>query len=447
MIAEVLAAVERGESVIATLASKKPLGSWKQAQVERATAEQVRRWAEDPAVTGFAVVTGAVSSLVVLDFDGPRGNRLLGQIGLEPHVRTPRDRHHLRIEHPGHRVGTQNSKITKLLEQKYPGLDIRADGGYAIEWGSSEHGPYETLRALDELVPISALPEELAFALGLTSNGCKIPKGQRHKKLHEIASAMRGRGEGADAILAELRRVNKRDCEVPEDDSELRYLAADVEKRYGGGAQTLESLLGFDKVDVSVLAVRVFGKGARATVEVDVSNGEMLTWDTVREMLRPANLAAEVVACTGATPNLTIAQCMRAVALMRELAAITKTMTDNEIAVEWGLDYLQESELISLNMLDQQQRWAAFSRLGGAEGRTVLKHLDGSRFVRCGWFRAYVREIDPTISQNSVNARMLRVGWSRRATHGRIKATAPGRPAVLGWNFWTVPEGWGEDDG
>jgi hypothetical protein len=39
---------------------------------------------------------------------------------------------------------------------------------------------------------------------------------------------------------------------------------------------------------------------------------------------------------------------------------------------------------------------------------------------------------------------MLRVGWQKRGVSGRIKASAPSRPASLGWNFWTVPAGWEE---
>ena len=64
-LAAVLAAVERGESVIAVNGSKKPWYPWKRYQETRATADEVRAWAKDRRCSGFAVVTGAISGLVV----------------------------------------------------------------------------------------------------------------------------------------------------------------------------------------------------------------------------------------------------------------------------------------------------------------------------------------------------------------------------------------------
>jgi hypothetical protein len=111
-------------------------------------------------------------------------------------------------------------------------------------------------------------------------------------------------------------------------------------------------------------------------------------------------------------------------------------------------------------MDDQQERWDAFSELNRrdpvaaarsegtsvAQACMVLRHLDGTRFVRAGWFRAHVRQEDVTVSPQEIATRMARVGWRRRGDEGWIKATRPGFREVLRWRFYLVPADW-EDDG
>ena len=77
-----------------------------------------------------------------------------------------------------------------------------------------------------------------------------------------------------------------------------------------------------------------------------------------------------------------------------------------------------------------------------AAASVVLRHLDGGRLVRAGWFYPWVRAHESTISRQALAPRMARVGWKRPGSSGRIKATAPDRAATLGWNFWIVPEAW-----
>lgn len=224
-------------------------------------------------------------------------------------------------------------------------------------------------------------------------------------------------------------------------------------------AETLSAILDLESQDVSVLQIRTFGHGSRAAVEIVLSNNEVMSFDSIRDMTRPANLAAELVACTGATPKLTGARAIQVASLVRKLADAQKTMSDNEIAVEWGSSYLQSSDVVDLDMDDQGQRWAAFSHLEQhnptikvketgitiAAASIVLRHLDGARFVRTGWFFQHVRTLDIGISQSMLATRMTRIGWVRRAATGRIKATAPRGGEFLAWSFWTVPAGWEHD--
>jgi len=145
--------------VLPVRADKRPaIPSWKQFQQERVSVAQVEEWARQIKPRAWAVVTGAISGVIVLDFDGDTGNQTIKKLGLAPHVRTGSGGHHVYIEHPGFRVATLNGKTKEQLAELYPGLDIRADGGYAIFSGSTQAGPYKWLRppepeAFDSLPP------------------------------------------------------------------------------------------------------------------------------------------------------------------------------------------------------------------------------------------------------------------------------------------------------
>jgi hypothetical protein len=61
--------------------------------------------------------------------------------------------------HPGVPVKTMNARSAKAW--KWPGLDIRGDGGYAIAAGANQTGPYVQLRDFADLDQFDSLPEEL----------------------------------------------------------------------------------------------------------------------------------------------------------------------------------------------------------------------------------------------------------------------------------------------
>lgn len=161
----VMTAAERGWSVFPVGLDKRPLGRWKQYQDRRPTRDDLRTFAtRNPAA--WAVITGKVSKLLILDFDGDDGNRLLKALNLKPHVRTGSGGAHVYFEHPGWTVPTLNSKSSKELNKRWAGLDIRADGGYAVFWGQNHNGRYRWLRKAD-LEPLSILPADLRQFLHL----------------------------------------------------------------------------------------------------------------------------------------------------------------------------------------------------------------------------------------------------------------------------------------
>lgn len=160
------AAFKLGWSIIPVALDKRPLiGSWKEYQEHPPTGKQIGEWLKLDAA-GWAVITGAVSKIVIIDFDGEQGRDTLAALNLDPHVKTGSGGYHVYVQHPGFKVKTLNSKSKRDLGKKYPGLDIRGDGGYAVFCGRNRAGEYEWLRPM-EPDPIDVLPKELARYLGL----------------------------------------------------------------------------------------------------------------------------------------------------------------------------------------------------------------------------------------------------------------------------------------
>lgn len=146
---------------------KRPLVGWKPYQGHAPTPEQVNGWQElHP--SAWAVVTGAVSAVVVLDFDGEEGARTMRGLGLSPHVRTGSGGFHAYVQHPGGRIKTTNENNAAELAARWPGMHVKGDGGYAIAFGRNRTGAYEWVGP-DEFHPWDSLPAELRAALLPTS--------------------------------------------------------------------------------------------------------------------------------------------------------------------------------------------------------------------------------------------------------------------------------------
>ncbi|GCE06127.1 bifunctional DNA primase/polymerase [Dictyobacter aurantiacus] len=148
--------------------------AWKAFQKRRASAQEITHWEHQYAPAAWGVITGELSKVLILDFDGLEGQQTLGQLGLDPHVRTGSGGYHVYFHHPGWPVPTINSKTTHELGRSWPGLDIRADGGYAAFCGRSASGPYTWLRD-PEPEALTCLPEDLRAFLGLLAARGEVP--------------------------------------------------------------------------------------------------------------------------------------------------------------------------------------------------------------------------------------------------------------------------------
>jgi hypothetical protein len=222
----------------------------------------------------------------------------------------------------------------------------------------------------------------------------------------------------------------------------------------GEELERLAELLGLPLVGVEITDVKMFGQGAGASIDICLSNGETMSFQSIREMVRPQYLIAELVACAGATPELKQPQAVQVVKLARTLAERVQLDSEDATSREWGVEFLQQNETIDFAVDNQAERWRAFELLSDrdpwhgdgtfASACIALRDTSGARFVRSEWFLRYVRSMVPRETPASLRTRMARVGWERRGSEGRIKATAPGRAATLRWAFWIVPAGWGE---
>src|ERR1017187_388844 len=153
-----------GLSVIPAGPDKAPCVKWKQYQTERPSADQLRAWDAKlrPAVWG--ICTGPVSGRVVIDFDGAAGEATRANVfvNLEPHVRTPSGGSHIHVACPPFAMKTLNCKTSKDAPwaREFPGVDIRAGGGFEALIGSTDKGTYQIVRDPPVPYPWEVVPAE-----------------------------------------------------------------------------------------------------------------------------------------------------------------------------------------------------------------------------------------------------------------------------------------------
>lgn len=125
--------LERGWSVIPVRErEKRPAVPWKLFQTERVSEKTLHEWYRRSPDNNVAIVTGALSGLVVMDVDPRHGGKeslrkLEGEHGKLPDTMesvTGGGGRHLYFAHPGGVVGNRAN-----IE---PGIDLRGDGGCIV---------------------------------------------------------------------------------------------------------------------------------------------------------------------------------------------------------------------------------------------------------------------------------------------------------------------------
>lgn len=143
---EALVMLEHGWSLIpvnngqGAKKEKVPLVKWREYQDEPAQELQVEYWGEKFPDAYVGVITGAHSGFVIVDCDTDDAAAFANENGVWSPIRVKTRRgRHLIFQHPrdgrrfGPRVGSQS---TGLDWPKFPGLDFRGDGSYAVAFNA-----------------------------------------------------------------------------------------------------------------------------------------------------------------------------------------------------------------------------------------------------------------------------------------------------------------------
>ena len=235
-----------------------PVGfEWAEYQQQPASADVRRDWERRYPHCNWALVTGAVSGIIALDWDKAKGRELRKEKNVYggPASITPRGGFHTLHRHPGHIV----KNGVRLIRGEKPedgGLDVRGDGGYilippsvfdgkAYKW---EVGPWvvdvpplpEWVNALlqktTEPVPTVALMEGTAEADGLPPG---VGEGQRNHTTAQLAGRYIGKGLSPEETYSILARWNLKN-HPPLSDGELRATIFNIARREREKTPTIE---------------------------------------------------------------------------------------------------------------------------------------------------------------------------------------------------------------
>src|SRR2546425_22943 len=239
--------IGRGWSIIPIRpGDKRPLVRWEEFQLRRPLEEEARGWFRTRPDAGIGVVTGAISSLVVIDLDLRHG----GDVGLEDlerqHARLPitvecrtgGGGRHLYFAHPG---GLIRNKVGLA-----PGVDLRGDGGYVVAPPSVHssgvryawvegHGPESmAIAPLPDWVLRRAVEEPsrrrhpVAYWRRRVSDG--VSAGERNNTIASLAGHMLRQGVDITMVMELLLCWNRVRCRPPLADEEVATVVASISR-------------------------------------------------------------------------------------------------------------------------------------------------------------------------------------------------------------------------
>jgi hypothetical protein len=231
--------------------SKRPLIAWTALQTRAADESEIHDWFRRWPGANIAVVTGALSGLVVLDIDPGHGGadslaELEGRHGPLPdsvEAITGGGGRHLYFRHPGAVVHNRAGLA--------PGIDVRGDGGMVVappsvhpsgrtyEWKASHlpgTRPPAVLPAwlLAELRPDAiARGHPVGYWRELVRDG--VPEGRRNNTVASLTGHLLWHGVDADVAKELLCCWNRLRCRPPLADEEVARTVDSIIKRHGGG--------------------------------------------------------------------------------------------------------------------------------------------------------------------------------------------------------------------
>ena len=261
------------------------------------------------------------------------------------------------------------------------------------------------------------------------------------------------------ALISEARRRHG-ETKGERADYVKRTIAA-ARKKVGYPAQSPAAILerltkDLHAAQVGLTVVDVRASGNRMAIVF--SDGTELT-ARAEQIAMASRLGAELATTIGIATDLSTLQARRVAALVRRYAGRTNEAREQEQAITWGIEFLQLAETRPFDFTDQRSKFGTWrelddhdpddktsSRSAEAYARKSIVAVDnttGIRYVRAGWFQEYVRRTGATQQPADVLGLMVDVGWQRKGSKGRIKATDPsGLHDPVRVPFYLVPAGW-----
>jgi hypothetical protein len=212
---------------------------------------QVKAWWRQWPDANIGMPTGAVTKRIVVDTDPRNGGpedreEFIRDFGPIPdgaaEVITGGGGRHVHL-------GWDGGPVPKALA---PGFDLKAHGGYVLLppslHASGKRYEVDGLNGARALLSPAPAPDWLKKAISAARNGAnrraktkaapageRWPEGERNNRLTSVAGTMRRRGLSHEAIQAALLEENRRRCDPPLPEDEVRTIAASV-ARYEPGA-------------------------------------------------------------------------------------------------------------------------------------------------------------------------------------------------------------------
>ena len=223
---------------------KKPLVAWKHLTTHAQSADDKAAVLEHGAPGNDGIITGEVSNLIVLDIDGPEGEKSIEgkHIPRTWTVRTPHGVHYY-------------FRWTKELEQRTTtraglceGVDVRGDGGYVVFYGWSIAPNLAPLASAPQwLVDLLPKKESREVSAGVVVKLEGIREGNRNQSFASLAGALRARGFSVDEMYA-LLEPKAKEVDFPLDELRAvcnsigRYPAPEAPRLEGQG-ESIEAFL------------------------------------------------------------------------------------------------------------------------------------------------------------------------------------------------------------
>jgi len=165
------------EKVLTDHCKKPCISGWKEYQKRLPTRDEVNHWFTVNPSANIAIITGAVSNLVVFDLDSGAAVEYIQEIGEFPEstaIANTGKGQHIYMRHPGFHV---NNQVDTNL-----GMDIRGDGGYVVA-PPSMHGSgriYEWVEgsSILDLDPSPCTPWMIDYLKNVSSNNVATDKKQ-----------------------------------------------------------------------------------------------------------------------------------------------------------------------------------------------------------------------------------------------------------------------------